>query len=109
MSQLYKVQYQKEGAVFADGTEAKLDKHSMYGDELLQSVVDSENNLIQEGILLQPYLYTWDQETFVITVNKYVTSKEDYLANRTYNGEAVLEASSAAGWTFIGSSVDDLP
>lgn len=108
MTQLIKVVYVKDGATFANGDAAKDDKNSLYSPELQQSVTDSMNALLAAGILIEPYVYTWDQETFSLTVNKLVTAAADYYDNITYDQDAVLAAAEEAGWTWSGTTVEDV-
>jgi hypothetical protein len=111
MSQLLKVEYEKNNAIFADGIQAYTDKNSLYSAELALSVTESNDAALAEGVLLEPISYDWAQETFTLYINKHVTSDQEYDAIRVsygYSSEAALAADSAAGWTYLGIVVTDV-
>lgn len=108
MPQLLKAQYQKEGATFANGDAAKADKNSLYTALETQQVQDTETNALASGFLLEPYVYVWDQETFVLSVNKLVTSRAEYNTEIVYDREQIIASAAAAGWTFLGTIVEEV-
>lgn len=108
MAQLMRVQYEKIGAVFADGNLAHTDKNSMFSQELLNSCIQSNNNALANGILLEPIYYVWVQDTFTLDVCKLATSQNAYEAARTFDGPDTVAAAAAAGWTYLGVLVEDI-
>jgi hypothetical protein len=111
MSQLLKVQYEKNGAIFVDGNEAYANKNSLYPAELGLSVVEGNNAALADGVLLEPISYDWDQEAFILSINKHVTSGTEYEAVRVsygYNDDAALASDEAAGWTYLGIIITDV-
>jgi hypothetical protein len=108
MAQLLKVQYEKIGAVFADGELANNNKHSLFSTELLNAANQSNSNALANGILLEPIYHVWTQDTFTLDVCKLVTSKAAYDAAKTFNSPDALTAAEAAGWTYVGTLVIDV-
>jgi hypothetical protein len=110
MSQLLKVQYEKNNATFVDGNEAYANKNSLYPAELELSVTEGNNAALADGVLLEPITYNWDQEIFTLSINKHVVSGDEYEAVRTsfgYDSDAALAADSAAGWTYLGTVITE--
>ena len=110
MSQLLKIQYEKDNAIFVDGNEAYANKNSLYPAELELSVTEGNNAALADGVLLEPITYEWDQETFILSINKHVTDGDEYEAIRVsygYSDSAALAADEAAGWTYLGTIVTD--
>jgi hypothetical protein len=108
MAQLMKVQYEKIGAVFADGELANNDKHSLFSQELLDSANQSNSNALANGILLEPIYHVWTQDTFTLEVCKLVTSKYAYATAKTFRTADTVAAAAAAGWTYLGTLVIDV-
>jgi hypothetical protein len=108
MAQLMRVQYEKIGAVFADGELAKDDKNSLFSAELQNSCNVSNNNALAAGILLEPIYHVWVQDTFTLDVCKLVTSKAAYEDAKTFSSEEAVAAAELAGWTWIGTLVTDV-
>ena len=108
MAQLMRVQYEKIGAVFADGELAKDDKNSLFSAELQNSCNVSNNNALAAGILLEPIYYVWVQDTYLLDVCKLVTSKNDYEAAKTFSSADAIAAAELAGWTWLGTLVTDV-
>ena len=105
MAQLMRVQYEKIGAVFANGDLAHANKNSMFSPELQESCDQSNNNALANGILLEPLYYVWTQDTFILDVCKLVTSRSAYETTKTFNSEESLQDSADAGWTYLGTLV----
>ncbi len=108
MAQLMRVQYEKIGAVFADGELAKDDKNSLFSQELHDSCNESNNNALANGILLEPIYHVWVQDTFTLDVCKLVTSKAAYEAAKTFSSAAAIAAAGEAGWTYLGVLTTDV-
>jgi hypothetical protein len=108
MAQLMRVQYEKIGAVFADGELAKDNKNSLFSQELQDSCNISNNNALAEGILIEPIYHVWVQDTFTLDVCKLVTSKAAYDAAKTFSSPDAITAAEAAGWTYLGILVEDV-
>ena len=108
MAQLLKVQYEKIGAVFADGELANNERISFRSQEFQDSVIQSNNTALANGILLEPLYYVWNQDTFTLDVCKLVTSKVAYNAAITFSTEESLADSALAGWTYLGTLVTDV-
>lgn len=108
MAQLMRVQYEKIGAVFANGELANNDKHSMFSVELQNSCNESNNNALANGILLEPIYHVWVQDTFTLDVCKLVTSKDAYEAAKTFSGPDAVASAELAGWTYLGILVTDV-
>lgn len=92
--------YTKIGATFASGAEAYADKNSLYGPTLTDSVQMCYDNMLTNGVLLEPISPTWDQSTQILTVHKMVTSAAAYDASITFNGEECISKSALAGWQY---------
>lgn len=97
--------YQKPGAVFATAAEAIADKNSKQSAELTASVNQANAEMLSLGILTAPLSFTWDPAEYILGVVKPVSSAEAYYDHRTFDGAAVVEAASAAGWTYIDDEV----
>jgi hypothetical protein len=107
MAQLLTFQYEKNNATFASGEEAFADKNSFFSSEYTQSTIDSDNLALANGILLEPKYFEWDQDLFLLTVCRLVTSAEEYLTTRTYNTSEDPVLAAEAGWVFMGHVVQD--
>lgn len=103
MSQTYISSYTKPDVTFANGFQAYLDKNSLYGPELTESVESCYNNMQTAGILLEPVTPVWDQENHILNVVKKVTSVEAYQAALTFDEETAARRSYDAGWTYLGN------
>jgi hypothetical protein len=101
MSQDVSSVYSKPGATFANGDEAYADKNSLYPSELTQQVDNCYNEMLTEGILLQPVTHVWNQAAGTLTVVKIVESKLAYVEAVTFDTAEVLNYSVQAGWTFV--------
>jgi hypothetical protein len=101
MSVTIKSTYQKVGATFANGVEAHNDKNSLFSSETRSVVEACYANMLANGILLEPVSYSWNQETSILEIVKVVSSPEEYAAAVTFNGPAVIQAATDAGWVFI--------
>jgi hypothetical protein len=108
MAQLLKVQYEKIGAVFANGDLANDERISFRSSEFQDSVIQSNNNALANGILLEPLYYVWAQDTFTLDVCKLTTSLDDYNATKTFSSVESLADSALAGWTYLGTLVIDV-
>jgi hypothetical protein len=111
MSQLLKVQYEKNNTTFADGNQAYADKNSLFPTELTDAIVNSSNSALAAGVLLEPFYYEWDQTTFTLTVNKHVTSPSEFDEIRVgygYNGIEAADFTALAGWTYLGIIITDV-
>ena len=111
MSQLMKVQYQKPEAIFANNDQAISSMREAIPTEMRTISQSSNAQLLEQGILLSPIYFEWNQETFTLTVNKLVSSAIEYRAGRAADSlldtAAMQESISAAGWTYIGTIVED--
>lgn len=105
MSVTFTPQYKKEGAVFGNAADAWADKNSLYTPELSASVDACYNQMLADGILLQPVYSTWDQATFTLTVNKVVSNADAYRAAVTFDEFATITQAENAGWTFLGTNI----
>jgi hypothetical protein len=106
MSQLMKVQYEKDNATFVDGVEAYTDKNSLYSAALSLSVTEGNDAALAQGVLLEPISYEWDQVLFTLSINKHVTDPGSYYAIRDsvgYSSSEALAGDAAAGWTYLGT------
>ena len=108
MAQLMRVQYEKIGAVFATGELANNDRISMRSTEFENAAIQSNNNALANGILLEPIYFVWVQDTFTLDVCKLVTSKAAYDAARTFSETESLQDSADAGWAYLGTLVTDV-
>lgn len=108
MAQLIRLQYEKIGAVFATGELANDNRISLRSTEFEDSVNQSNNNALANGILLEPIYYVWVQDTFTLDVCKLATSKAAYDAARTFSVSESLQDSADAGWTYLGVIVEDV-
>jgi hypothetical protein len=111
MSELLKVQYEKNNATFVDGNQAYADKNSLFPTELTDAIVNSSNAALAAGVLLEPFYYEWDQTTFTLTVNKHVTSQTEFNEIRVeygYNGTEAVDFAALAGWTYLGIIVTEI-
>lgn len=106
MAQLIKDQYQKDGAVFASAEEAFADQQSTFSPSLLATI--NYQQLLEDGIFLQPIYPEWDQETFILSICKLVTSVAEYEAARTINKSEVIIDAEQGGWVFAGRIVTDV-
>ena len=104
MSTLRVAKYTKLGATFADGAAAYANKNSLFPEALKESVANCYASMLANGILLEPVSFDWDQETSTLSVNKLISSTEDYLAAITFSVPAVLQGAAEAGWTLIQGS-----
>jgi hypothetical protein len=102
MSVIIKSQYEKINSTFSLATEAYADKQSLYSTELYDSVENCYRDMLSQGILVSPVYPEWDPITFTLDVCKPATSLEAYLLAQTFSGPEVIEASQAAGWTYLG-------
>lgn len=93
--------YQKLGAIFSDGEAAHADKNSLFPTELQASVDACYADMMSKGILLAPISYTWDQDSYTLTIIKQVISREEYMAAVTFTNADVVGAASSAGWVYI--------
>ena len=101
MSQDVSSFYTKIGATFANGDEAYADKNSLYPSELTQQVDNCYNEMLAQGILLQPVTHVWDQAAGTLTVVKIAESSLAYTEAVTFETAEVLNYSGQAGWTFV--------
>ena len=108
MAQLLKVQYEKIGAVFANGDLANNERISFRSQEFQDSVIQSNNTALTNGILLEPLYYVWNQDIFTLDVCKLVTTRVAYDTTRTFSPEESLADSALAGWTYLGTLVIDV-
>ena len=102
MSENQNANYTKNGATFANATEAYADKNSLYGPELTQQVDNCYAQMLTDGVLLEPVGHEWDQATYTLTVVRLVSSAADYGNALTFDPAVCTSASQSAGWTFIG-------
>jgi hypothetical protein len=100
--------FQKNGAVFADATEAFANKNSQFPADLTQEIAQSNQTMLDQGVLLQDPELTWDQDTFRLTVKRMVTSHLDFLNLRTFSLHDAELYSLQAGWTMVSNSVEQL-
>lgn len=107
MPQLIKVQYKKQGAVFSDGNSAFADRNSAMSAEIFEPAVSADARLLEEGILLSPIYFTWDQENFILTVHKLVSSFNEYNSNRNIVFDPIMEKIIEAGWVMHEVIVED--
>jgi len=96
--------YTKVGATFASASEAYANKNSLYSPELAAAVDACYAKMLADGVLLEPVSYTWDQSTSTLTVRKIVTSKADYNAALTFDGNLAVTRATEAGWTLVPKS-----
>jgi hypothetical protein len=99
------VVYQKSGATFSSGLEAHQDKNSLYDAELTESIDQCHAIMAANNVLIGPTIYTWDQETQQLTIQRTISNGPEFLAARTYNVTAVTDKSTQAGWVFISGSI----
>lgn len=101
MSEYFNAVYIKEGAVFSSGEEAYADKNSSYPPEFMQTVNDCYSQMLASGVLIEPISYTWEQDTFTLTVVKHISKLDEYLNALTFNPAEATFQSKQAGWIFI--------
>jgi len=101
MSVYANAKYVKGGAIFASGAEAYADKNSLYSPEFAEQVDACYAQMLEDGVLLEPISYTWDQETFTLTIVKHVSLLEAYIAALTFNPGEGTEYSLNNGWEYI--------
>lgn len=104
MTTLLTTVFQKNGAVFADATEAFANKNSQYPLSLSQQIAESNQAMLDQGVMLQPPEITWDQDTFKLTIKRLVTSHLDFLNLRTFSLHDAELYSLQAGWTMLSNS-----
>lgn len=95
----YQIQYVKNGAVFANRSEAAADKDSMMPPELLQEVIDCHAKMVEDGVLLRPIWLVWNPATYTLTSYKSVSSYEAYDNAVTFDRGLVRASIILAGWT----------
>jgi hypothetical protein len=100
MSEHITATYIKNGATFASGTEAYADKNSQYSPEIAQQIADCYAQMLEDEVLLEPIMYTWNQDTFTLTIVKHVSSLRAYNNALTFEPATAVQ-SVASGWIFI--------
>ena len=94
--------YQKIGAVFPTGEEALANKSSLYTQELRDSIDACTQSMLNAGILLGPYTFTWDPVECILGIGKPVSTYQAYYDNKTFDGAACINQAAQAGWTYLG-------
>jgi hypothetical protein len=98
------VVYQKPGSSFSSGLEAYQDKNSLYSAELNAAIDQCQTQMLADNILLEAPVFSWDQATERLTVQRVVSSPEEFGGARTFDIELAVAKSAEAGWELI--SVD---
>ena len=101
MSQDVSTRWFKNGAHFADGQAAHASKCALYPAEYIAEFEACFTAMVNNGILLEPVTYQWDQTDFILTTRKIATSREAYEAAVTFDGELSAQLSADAGWTLL--------
>jgi hypothetical protein len=96
---IYTIEFQKTGATFNSGEEANADRISGVPAATLEEYETIDASLISQGILESQETYSWDQETQTLTVTRYITNLEEYLAAKDELFPQFFEALIANGWT----------
>jgi hypothetical protein len=91
--------YQKPGAVFANALEAFFDKNSLLTDEIKQQIADTNALINERAVFSQPIQYSWDQDSFQLTIRRFVNDFDLFKSLLKVDGEAVDAISEQAGWT----------
>lgn len=107
MSHILTTVFQKDGAVFANADEAFNDKNRLFSAELRQATRESTQAMMDQGILLKPIEYIWNQGNFTLTVIRTVSSHEEFLNLRAFDLKAAMDASRAAGWTVLSNTIEE--
>jgi hypothetical protein len=94
--------YQKIGAVFPTAEEALANKKSMETPELRESIDACTQSMLNAGILLGPYTFTWDPVECILGIVKPVSTYQAYYDNKTFDGATVVAQAAQAGWTYLG-------
>lgn len=97
----------KSGAVFANGEAARDDNRSLWPAEFAQQVLDSDTQLLAQGIMTSPVVYTWDQATQTYEVVRQLSSDEEWLAaiRNHWDLSAATGYGQSAGWTWLGATI----
>jgi hypothetical protein len=101
MSQDISTRWFKNGAHFADGLSAHASKCALYPAEYIAEFEACFASMYDNGILLEPVTYHWDQTDFILTTRKIATSREAYQAAVTFDGAISSQLSADAGWTLL--------
>ena len=101
MSQDVSTRWFKNGAVFATAQEAHANKCALYTAEYIAEFEACFAEMYNNGVLLEPVTYEWDQTDFILTTRKIATSREAYNAAVTFDGSISSQLSADAGWTLL--------
>lgn len=101
MSQDVSTRWFKNGAHFADGQAAHASKCALYPAEYTAEYEACFTAMVNNGVLLEPVTYHWDQTDFILTTRKIATSREAYEAAVTFDGTISAQLSTDAGWTLL--------
>jgi len=88
----------KPGAVYSSDELAKNALYSNFPQELTQSILDNDADLLESGILLEPTTWSWDQDTETLTITRKVVSGPDYIENRTWSIAEAQQYLKQGGW-----------
>jgi hypothetical protein len=88
----------KPGAVYSSDELAKNALYSNFPQELTQSILDNDADLLEIGILLEPTTWSWDQDTETLTITRKVVSQLDYMQNRTWTLAEAQKYLEQGGW-----------
>lgn len=109
MAEKLVAKFTKSGAVFADAVAAQVDRKSQFSAELTAKLIETYGTLESSGIIISGPTITWDQSTYTLTIERVVSSNNDYrnfyINNDNSSRQEIEEASNAAGWTRISFDV----
>lgn len=98
--------YQKPGAVFANGLEAFFDKNSVLTDEIKQQITDTSTLMNENAVYSQPMQYQWDQDTFKLTIRRFVNDFDLFKSLVRVDVEQVDSLSWQIGWIPVSRTTE---
>lgn len=93
------IRWVKEGATFANADAAHANKNAAYPAELTTAVETCWENMLANGVLLEPITRSWDQENFALVVRRIAISQEAFTQAITFDSDETIRLSQEAGWT----------
>ena len=99
MSQDVSISWVKAGATFTDAGTAHANKNAGYPAELTTAIETCWENMLANGVLLEPITRSWDQETHTLSVRRIVTNREAFIVAITFDGGETVRLSLEAGWS----------
>jgi len=93
--------YQKSGGSFSSGLEAYQNKNSLYSAELNAAVDQCQAQMLADNVLLEPPVFSWDQATEQLTIQRVISDREEFISARTFNVALVESAAAEAGWQLV--------